>query len=180
MLDLSKETADGARNRLAVKIVLGLVVAGAAIGLLMGFAGASAMRSLGFDPEAVPSPATSAPTTDAEDEPATGDPTTAPTTTTPPPASPKQKAAAFTAAQASVNAGDRIEFTGRAPGLGAGATLQIQRKDETGGWSDFPVTTQTRKGGKFSTWIVTGRTGRWDFRAVGEGFSSPVATVEIS
>ncbi|KAA1423601.1 hypothetical protein FE697_008385 [Mumia zhuanghuii] len=178
MLDLSKETAEGSRNRLAAKIVLGLVAAGAAIGLLMGFAGASAMRSLGFDSDAMPVPATSAPTTEPTEEPATDEPTTAPTPTTPS-ATPK-KSATFKAAQASVSAGERIEFTGRAPELGSGATLQIQRKDEGGGWSDFPVTAQTRKGGKFSTWIVTGRTGRWDFRAVGEGFSSPVATVEIS
>ncbi|MGH1562539.1 hypothetical protein [Mumia sp. DW29H23] len=175
-MDLSKETADGARNRLAVKIVLGLVAAGVAIGLLMGFAGASAIRALGFKADPPAEPVASSPTSEPTDEPETEPTTPAPTTPGP---SPAKKEPAFRASSDKVSPGERIEFSGRAPGLGSGATLQVQRKEADGDWSDFPVTLETRKGGTFSTWIVTSRTGRWDFRVVGEGFSSPTATVEI-
>ncbi|MDD9348053.1 hypothetical protein [Mumia sp.] len=180
-MDLSRETADGARNRLVLKIVLGLVAAGITIGLLMGIAGASAMRALGFKADDAPAePAASSPTTTPsapDTEPTTPAPT-APSAT--PEATPKpKKEPAFRASSSRVRPGERIEFRGRAPGLGAGATLTIQRKGDGGGWSDFPVRLETRKGGTFSTWIVTSRSGRWDFRAVGDGFSSPSATVEI-
>jgi hypothetical protein len=180
-MDLSKDTTDGVRNRLAVKIVLGLVAAGVAIGLLMGVAGASAIKALGFKDDTPPAPAASSPTDDADDDgdtDASASPTTAPTTT-PTTTPPKKKEPVFEASSDRVSPGERIEFAGRAPGLGSGATLQVQRKEADGEWSDFPVTLETRKGGKFSTWIVTSRTGRWDFRVVGEGFSSPTATVEI-
>lgn len=181
MIDLSNETADGARNRLLLKIVLGLVAVGVAVGLVFGFAGASAIRALGFKSEPVAeAPAASEPTEepDEPDEPdeTTPAPTTAPTTT--PPAKPKEPV--FTTSSPTVSPGERIEFTGRAPELGAGATLQVQRREgQDGEWGDFPVTATTRKGGTFSTWIVTSRTGSWEFRVVGDGFESPTARVEI-
>ena len=45
---------------------------------------------------------------------------------------------------------------------GEGVVLQIQRQ-ESGGWTDFPVTVTVR-GGAFDTWITTSHTGRNVFR----------------
>ena len=45
---------------------------------------------------------------------------------------------------------------------GEGVALQIQRR-EGGSWSDFPVQANVR-GGVFSTWIQTSRTGEQRFR----------------
>ena len=60
-----------------------------------------------------------------------------------------------------VGAGERINFNGVYRD-GEGAQLQIQRR-ENGTWSDFPVTATVR-GGAFSTWIETSRTGEAEFR----------------
>jgi hypothetical protein len=60
-----------------------------------------------------------------------------------------------------VGAGERINFNGVYRD-GEGATLQIQRR-ENGTWTDFPVTATVR-GGSFSTWIETSRTGESQFR----------------
>ncbi|MFD1826447.1 MULTISPECIES: hypothetical protein [Mumia] len=177
-MDLSSDSADGARNRLVLKIVLGLVGAGIAMGLIFGFAGASAIRALGFKAEPTPSAPAASEETDEPEEPTE----TTPAPTTPPPttSSPKPKDPRFEASSDAVGPGERIEFTGRAPELGAGSTLQVQRREgQDGEWGDFPVTATTRKGGTFSTWIVTSRTGSWEFRVVGDGFTSPSARVEI-
>ena len=61
----------------------------------------------------------------------------------------------------SVSAGERINFNGVYVD-GEGVALQIQRK-EGGTWVDFPVTATVR-GGVFSTWILTSRTGESPFR----------------
>lgn len=61
----------------------------------------------------------------------------------------------------SVGPGDRINFNGVYVD-GEGVALQIQRK-EGGTWTDFPVTATVR-GGVFSTWIQTSRTGEAAFR----------------
>ncbi len=180
-MDLSSESADGVRNRLALKIVLGLVGVGVALGLIFGFAGATAMRALGFKSDPSASPPAPTPTAVSEspsaDEPDDPSPTTPPPTTESPD---KPKEPRFEASSDAVAPGERIEFKGRAPALGPGSTLQVQRRESPDGtWSDFPVTATTRKGGTFSTWIVTSRTGSWEFRVVGDGFTSPSARVEI-
>jgi hypothetical protein len=65
----------------------------------------------------------------------------------------------------SVAPSERINFNGTYQG-GEGIDLQIQRKEgET--WADFPVTAPVR-GGSFSTWIQTTRTGRSEFRVYDE------------
>ena len=61
----------------------------------------------------------------------------------------------------SVSPGERINFNGVYVD-GEGVALQIQRK-EGGTWVDFPVTATVR-GGVFSTWILTSRTGESPFR----------------
>lgn len=65
----------------------------------------------------------------------------------------------------SVGPGDRINFNGTYVD-GEGVALQIQRK-ENGSWVDFPVTATVR-GGVFSTWIQTTRTGESPFRVYDE------------
>ena len=60
-----------------------------------------------------------------------------------------------------VRPGERINFNGVYRD-GEGATLQIQRR-ENGTWTDFPVSATVR-GGSFSTWIQTSRTGGAQFR----------------
>jgi hypothetical protein len=61
----------------------------------------------------------------------------------------------------SVGPGERINFNGVYVD-GEGVALQVQRK-EAGTWTDFPVTATVR-GGVFSTWIQTSRTGEAAFR----------------
>ena len=65
------------------------------------------------------------------------------------------------AAPQQVSAGERINFNGVYVD-GEGVALQIQRK-EGGTWVDFPVDATVR-GGVFSTWIQTSRTGESPFR----------------
>jgi hypothetical protein len=59
--------------------------------------------------------------------------------------------------------GERINFNGVYVD-GEGVALQIQRKED-GTWVDFPVTATVR-GGVFSTWIQTTRTGESPFRVL--------------
>ena len=77
-----------------------------------------------------------------------------------------------------VGAGERINFNGVYRD-GEGATLQIQRR-EGGTWSDFPVSATVR-GGSFSTWIQTSRTGAAEFRVFDPSLekASNVVTVTI-
>jgi hypothetical protein len=66
----------------------------------------------------------------------------------------------------SVSPGERINFNGVYVD-GEGVALQVQRK-EGGTWVDFPVTATVR-GGVFSTWIQTSRTGQSPFRVYDAG-----------
>jgi hypothetical protein len=82
------------------------------------------------------------------------------------------------AAPQSVAPGERINFNGVYVD-GEGVALQIQRK-EGGTWVDFPVTATVR-GGVFSTWILTSRSGEAPFRVFDESANraSNVVTVTI-
>lgn len=73
--------------------------------------------------------------------------------------------------------GERITLTGVYP-AGEGATLQVQRFE--GSWTDFPVSVTVR-GGLFSTYILTSRTGEARFRVADKalGRSSNPVTVTI-
>lgn len=75
--------------------------------------------------------------------------------------SPKTDKITLFAAPQSVSPGQRINFNGVYID-GEGVALQIQRR-EGGSWSDFPVQANVR-GGVFSTWIQTSRTGEQRFR----------------
>jgi hypothetical protein len=61
-----------------------------------------------------------------------------------------------------VSANERINLTGVYPGA-EGASLQVQRFE--GSWVDFPVSASVR-GGAFTTYIYTGRSGANRFRVV--------------
>ena len=78
----------------------------------------------------------------------------------------------------SVAPGERINVNGVYVD-GEGVALQIQRK-ESGTWVDFPVTATVR-GGVFSTWILTSRTGESPFRVLDKtaNRASNVVTVTI-
>jgi hypothetical protein len=82
------------------------------------------------------------------------------------------------AAPQSVSPGERINFNGVYVD-GEGVPLQIQRK-EGATWVDFPVEATVR-GGVFSTWIQTTRTGVSPFRVIDETTNrvSNVVTITI-
>lgn len=77
-----------------------------------------------------------------------------------------------------VAAMERIDLTGTYPG-GEGATLQVQRFE--GGWSDFAGVSATVRGGTFSTFVMTGRSGENRFRVVDRagGKTSNVVRVRV-
>ncbi len=76
-----------------------------------------------------------------------------------------------------VGPGERINFNGVYRG-GEGATLQVQRQ-ESGKWTDFPVTATVR-GGSFSTWIQTSRTGTSAFRVFDPSLNRPSNVVRVT
>lgn len=81
-----------------------------------------------------------------------------------PPRKPRKRKPALTlqASPARVAAGERITLTGAYRGHD-GASLQVQRFE--GSWVDFPVDTTVRAG-RFSTYIITTRTGPSRLRVV--------------
>lgn len=113
-------------------------------------------------PSATPSPAASA--------------TPSPSST--PSKKPKKRPGiTLTASPSTVGSYEQINLLGSYPG-GNGAVLQVQRRE--GGWVDFP-TTATVQGGRFGTYVESGRTGRNYFRVVDEatGRASEPVTVII-
>jgi len=90
----------------------------------------------------------------------------------------KRPAIALTVSPARVGPGQRIDLTGRYPG-GDGARLQVQRR-EGGAWTDFPVDVPVT-GGRFATYVTTGRTGPQQFRVTdpGTGRASNPARVRV-
>lgn len=91
--------------------------------------------------------------------------------------SPRPDQIQLTAAPQSVGAGERINFNGVYVD-GEGVELQIQRK-EGGSWVDFPVTATVR-GGVFSTWIQTTRTGKSPFRVYDESADRASNVVRVT
>jgi hypothetical protein len=72
----------------------------------------------------------------------------------------------------------RINLFGRYPGH-SGSQLAVQRM-EGGHWGSFPVSVTVR-GGRFHTWVASGRNGANQFRVVdsGAGRASPAVTVVV-
>ena len=88
----------------------------------------------------------------------------------------KRTAISLQASPQQVPANQRINLTGDYP-RSDGASLQVQRFE--GSWVDFPVNASVR-GGSFSTYVFTGRTGPNRFRVVDKASgrtSNPVRVV---
>ncbi len=95
----------------------------------------------------------------------------------------------LTADPTSAAPSQRITLSGRIEPAVEGLELRVERRLDGGDWQSFPddpsqITTQTRAGGEFSTWVQTGRQGENDWRLVGiiddEEIASEVATVTIN
>lgn len=91
--------------------------------------------------------------------------------------SPRDEQFELSVAPQSVGPGDRINFNGVYVD-GEGVALQVQRK-EGGSWVDFPVTATVR-GGVFSTWIQTTRTGTQAFRFYDKSADRASNTVRVT
>lgn len=81
-----------------------------------------------------------------------------------------------------VSAGGRLDLSGRYDGAPPGTVLQVQRRRQGAGWTDFPVQASTDATGSFQTWLTTSIQGRQEFR-VRDGAAqvvSPAVTVTIS
>ncbi len=114
--------------------------------------------------------------------------TTAPTTpeepagSTPPTRSPRkpQPGIRLTASPSQAGTYQRVNLTGTYRGAAPGTSLQVQRREGTS-WVDFP-TSATVSGGRFSTYIETGRPGPNRFRVFdgGAGKASNIVVVQIS
>lgn len=177
-MNFDQDTEDGARNRLIGFSVLGLVAVGVVLGLLVGGLGLAAVRTadLGTDEETTSAPR-SEPTEEPSQTEAPPEPTEEPSER--PTRDPDQ--AVLRVAPQQVGTFDQIDLTGRIPEVGAGVTLQVQRR-MGGVWTDFPVNPVTGDGGTFSTFVQTGQAGRNVFRLVDptSGAATPGAGVEVS
>jgi len=104
---------------------------------------------------------------------------TRPTKTRPTASTAPTGAISLTVSPQQVSSFDRINLTGTYSGAD-GATLQVQREESAGVWTDFPVTA-TVTGGTFSTYIQTSRIGanRLRMTDLSTGTSSNVVTVQV-
>lgn len=87
----------------------------------------------------------------------------------------------LTSAKIQVAPGERFDLTGAIPGLPDGTTLQVQARDGSSPWIDFPVTPTVRGKGAFATEVYTTRTGTRSFRVIDKasGKSTPVLKMRI-
>ncbi len=168
---------------LGALVTISLLVGGIVGALALGAAKLSGIESAGGGPVAKPSLyiPTGEPSTTPESYPDPTAPETSPTaepseSPEPSPNKPSRRIS-LQVFPNEVSPGERINFSGVYP-AGEGATLQVQRFE--GSWSDFPVTANVR-GGIFTTYIVTSRTGKAKFRVLdlGSGRASNAVTVTI-
>jgi hypothetical protein len=123
--------------------------------LVLGFGGGAVAGSLGSANDAAAT-STSAPATSAS-----------PTPTTP------ATSITLSAEQTSISPSEQFDMTGRLEPAVGGVELIVERSLDGGEWGPFPdaddpVTVTTDDDGTFSTYVVTGRTGKNQFRMVGE------------
>lgn len=174
----ARETAGdgGGRADAFWRLALWFVVAGLAIGGLLGFAGATVVRATGLG--GVDLPPISSPTPSA-----TASATATPTPTPTPDADDdedEEPEPTFAVESERVAPGERFSISGRFPALEDGEVLQVQVRDPGGSWDDFPVSVQTRAGGRFETQIYTSRTGEREFRVVHEGSDTESPSAEVT
>ncbi|HEY2833927.1 MAG TPA: hypothetical protein VGJ14_15970 [Sporichthyaceae bacterium] len=98
---------------------------------------------------------------------------------TPTPTPSKPPAGRFTASATRDDTG-RIVISGVAAGSSSGNKLTVQRKQGRN-WADFPAGTTAGKGGSYSVWLQTSRSGDNVFRVRDEktGATSDPVTVHI-
>lgn len=165
-----------------------LVAVGIVLGLLLSWASTRALDAAGIsgDGDAAPvtGPTTSEPTTEPTSEPDDG--SDGPGPAGGPPAAPAQPTpnppgqGSLVADPESAGSFEQVALTGRLPGLPAGATLQVERR-EGGQWVTFPVTTTTDASGGFATIVELGQLGANVLRLVdpGSSRSTPPVTVTV-
>lgn len=178
---MDDDDARAARNRLLIVGISGLLVAGALLGLFVGLLGSTVVRVL---PEVSPTATRAGPGGGGE---GTSTPTeTTPTSSATPtettsPRQPRQPRPTLTASPLTAGTYERVNLTGRFPGLPAGAALQVERR-QGGAWVVFPVSLTAQPDGSFATYVQTGQVGANVFRvtALGSGRSTPPVTVQIS
>ncbi|UYM05618.1 hypothetical protein [Solicola gregarius] len=189
-MNLDQSDPDGARNRLLVKLIGGLVIAGIVIGLVVGLLGTTVLRSMGLKEQ--PPPAATprdhsteiidggsddeTPSDEGEDE---GDESETPDDESTDNASDDRPPAELRATPNPAEPGEEITLAGSFRKL-HGGVLQVQRR-EGGTWTDFPVTANVNPNGTFSTYILTSRTGTAPFRLLHEptGRTTPVVRITI-
>jgi hypothetical protein len=173
-MDFDQDTDTGRRNRTVVFSVLGLVTIGVLLGLLVGGLGLAAVRTVDLgddDPTSRSTSGSTEPTKQRTEPTPTEDRTNR---------KPSPGAAVLQASPTAVSSYEQIDLSGRFPDLGAGVTLQVQRK--TGGrWADFPVTATTREDGSFATYVQTGQSGLNKFRmmVIPTGETTSTASVQV-
>jgi hypothetical protein len=194
-VNLNADDPVGARNRAIMFGLVTLVVLGTIVGLGVGWLGSRAVDSTGIDDVEPPDDGrpgiaddpfedfTAGPS-ETEDTAEPTEPTeseTTPTTPTEPTKTRDPREPTLNAAPMTADEFERVALTGRFPGMDAGMTLYVERK-EGGAWSSFAdVTMTTDQGGTYSTWIETGQTGPNRFRITAEsGESTPTVTVQIT
>ena len=140
------------------------------------------------DRTVVPSPEPAEPTEAAEDETDEQTPTPEAEDDATPDAEP-EPSIDLSADPSSVAVNQRINLTGTVEPAVEGVELRVERRLGDGAWESFPdannpVTTRTRAGGQFNTWVQTGRQGENDWRLVGtvdgETIESNTATVTVN
>jgi len=182
-VDFDEETGEGRRNRTIAFSVFGLVTLGVVLGLLIGGLGLAAMRSTNLDVGgADPTEATSdASAAEQTTEPSATEPTTEETTDP----TADAEGPTLTASPTAVGVSEEIYLEGSFPDVGAGVTVQVQRRQD-GTWLDFPdstspVTATTQDDGSFSTYVLTGQTGVnvWRVVALDTGAATNSARVTV-
>ena len=166
---------------LAVLLGVALLIAGVvtAAGIKAAdIAGISAPRPSSPESLVVPSPTTTASSPEGG-QPSRTNPSQSPTQTHRT-RSPANRPITLTAKPRQVSAGERINLTGSYAGAD-GTTLQVQRQESPGVWSDFPVTTSV-SGGSYATYILTSQTGTNKLRMLDKrtGETSNVVKVNVS
>ncbi|MFY0407239.1 hypothetical protein [Solicola sp. PLA-1-18] len=173
-MEFSRRTDAGRRNQLLVKVVVGLVLVGAAIGVFVGMVSATVLDAVGIKATDPPPPTPSASASAAPSAAASVTPTAAPTTEAPAPR-PQPR---IEASPTDASPGERVTLSGAFPDLDGGTALQVQRQ-EGGKWTDFPVNARTKDDGTFSTYILTSRAGEQQFRVSAGETATPPVTITI-
>ncbi len=187
-MNLDPSSTDGARNRLLLKLLGGLVVTGVIVGLVAGVLGTTVLRSMGLKEQPVPDPTPQDKVTEVIDGGSDADESDSPSDAqddeTDKEASEKatdqRPKASLKASPNPASAGAEVTLSGSFRGL-HGGVAQVQRR-EGGTWTDFPVDASLNSDGSFSTYIITSRTGTAPFRILHEdsGRTTPVVRVTIN